>query len=371
MTSILAPGFETLQALLEQYAADDPAYSAQVCVIHAGRTVVDLSIGDDLGPDSLMCVLSGCKGVVGMCMGLLIDDGLLTPDTPVARYWPQFKAEGKADITIRQALSHQAGLPGLAGGCTVEELAAHTPVAERLAAMRPLWQPGTAHGYHGITIGILATELVQRLTGHSFADFYRQRVQQVLDVDFHFGADPGVLARTVDLVPPATPVPPPAPDSLEELMLNGFGDFPALVDVPNHPVIRATGPAAIGGIGNARSLARLYDSCLDDTGRRLVSPATIDMMTQIHTVGSDLVLGVHNRFGLVFQNADTRLDYGSPWSFGHDGAAGAIGFADPTYDIAFGYITSKMPEQGGADPRGIRLAAAARATLRTARRPTT
>jgi CubicO group peptidase (beta-lactamase class C family) len=109
------------------------------------------------------------------------------------------------------------------------------------------------------------------------------------------------------------------------------------VDSANDWRIRRAGPAAMGAIGSARGLAGLYAACLESPhAKPLVSAETLESMTQIHASGQDLVLGVHNRFGLVFQNADSRLDYGSPWAFGHDGVGGSIGFAEPAYDLAFG-----------------------------------
>ena len=137
--------------------------------------------------EDLMCVYSSSKGAVAVCVALLVDDQHLDLDDRVARYWPEFAAEGKGDITVRVALSHQAGLVGLSGGYTVDELVAHTPIAERLAAMHPLWRPGSAHGYHGITIGTLVDELIRRITGTTFRDFYARRVRAALGIDLYFG----------------------------------------------------------------------------------------------------------------------------------------------------------------------------------------
>ena len=118
--------------------------------------------------------------------------------------------------------------------------------------------------------------------------------------------------------------------------MNAFGEFPSVLNLANDPMIRRFGPAAVGGIGNARSLAERYAACLErESGRQLLSTSTVATMTQIHASGRDLVLDVDNRSD-SFQNADERLDYGGPWAFGHDGAGGSIGFADPVQGLALG-----------------------------------
>jgi CubicO group peptidase (beta-lactamase class C family) len=268
------------------------------------------------------------------------------------------------------ALSHQAGLVGLPGGFTVDELAAHTPIAERLAAMGPLWRPGTAHGYHGITIGTIVAELVQRISGTSFHDFYAQRIRRPAGIDHHFGIgehDDAVADRIVRVEPPV--VPPeidaaslqPRPDSLLALAMNSVRGFPGLVEIGNHPRNRAAGPPAMGAVASARGLAELYAVLLESApAGPLMSTTTIATMSQTQVAGLDLVLEIHDRFGIVFQTPDSRLTYGSPWAFGHDGAGGSIGFADPAHDLAFGYVTYRTPVPAGADVRGLALAAATR-----------
>lgn len=248
------------------------------------------------------------------------------------------------------------------------------------ARVRPLWKPGSAHGYHGITIGVIATELIRRVTGATFADFYRQRVQQAAGTDLYFGIaqqDTAQAARIIDVRPPALRPGEtlqgvglqPEPDTLVGLSVNSFPSFPTIAATANDWRIREAGPAAIGGLGSARGLAQLYAACLGSPeSEPLVSAETIETMTQIHASGKDLVLEVQNRFGLIFQNADSRLDYGSPWAFGHDGVGGSIGFADPTYELSFGYVTSRIPVPGGADGHGIALARTIRQCLRSMRR---
>ena len=126
--------------------------------------------------DSLLPVYSSSKGATAAVVALLVQRGQLDLDATVSSYWPEFAQGGKGAVTVRQLLSHQAGLPGVDGGFTWEELLAHAPLAERLAAQRPFWQPGQAFLYHGLTIGTLADELVRRIDGRTVADALREDV---------------------------------------------------------------------------------------------------------------------------------------------------------------------------------------------------
>ena len=159
-----APGFEPVAAEFERLLATEGDARGQFCAYRAGRQIADLWGGDDVGPDDLQGVFSSTKGASAICVALLIQRGVLSLDAPVARYWPEFAAGGKEDVTVRVALSHQAGLPGVEPQLTIDEMLDHPTVAARLAAAVPHWRPGKAHGYHGLTIGTLMDELTRRLS---------------------------------------------------------------------------------------------------------------------------------------------------------------------------------------------------------------
>ncbi|MGW1274236.1 serine hydrolase domain-containing protein [Streptomyces sp. NPDC002491] len=261
MTDHLHPGFEPVAELLQSYADADPTYSAQVCAIHQGAVVVDLVIGPRFTADSLICVCSTSKGVAGLALSTLVESGDLDLDALVSAYWPEFAAEGKAGVTVRTALSHRAGLLAPEGGFVLEEVLAHTPLAERLARTRPMWAPGTAHGYHAVSIGVIIGELVARITGTAFHDFWREVVKP-LEADFHYGVAQADRGRVVPVLPP-TGDQAPEPDALSIAgTAFGVGHMPPLVDQANDPRVIATGPVAFGGHSNARSLARLYAEAL-------------------------------------------------------------------------------------------------------------
>ncbi len=369
-SGVAAPGFERVREHFAALQAEDPGYSAAVAAYVNGEPVVDLWGGPRMQERSIVTTFSCTKGVSGICVALLVERGLLDLDAPVSEYWPEFGRHGKAAVTVRQALSHQAGLIGVDGGFTVEELLQHDGLARRLADQRPYWQPGAGHGYHALTIGVLADELVRRTAGRSLAEFYTDEIRLPRDIDFFVGLPESEEERVVPLLPPDLPPDPAlraqpeaafAPGTLGGVALNSELDFPPLVEVANMPAVHRAGPPAMGGVGSARGLAKLYACCVGDVaGGRLLSPETVEDVTRLQVVGDDLVLGVPNRFATMFQKAGGPLGYGSHRAFGHDGVGGGIGFADPFDGLCFGYTTSQMTLPGGADARGLALAATVR-----------
>ena len=159
-TGTVRPGFEAVRNQFDAYLLAGPAYSAQLSVYWNGDLVVDLVGGPDLAGDSVTGVFSASKGISALVIAMLVRDGQLDLDEPVARYWPEFAAAGKAAVTVRQLLSHQAGLVGLPGGIRFEELRDSAVAAARLAEAFPDWHPGTSFGYHALTIGVLSGPLV-------------------------------------------------------------------------------------------------------------------------------------------------------------------------------------------------------------------
>jgi CubicO group peptidase (beta-lactamase class C family) len=363
-----APGFEPVAAEFSRLLAGEGDASGQFCGYAGGQRVVDLWGGAGVAADDLQGVFSSTKGVSAVCVALLFQRGALDLDAPVSRYWPEFAGGGKAGVTVRLALSHQAGIPGVEPQLTFDQLIDHDLVAARLAAQVPHWRPGTAHGYHGLTIGTIIDELVRRITGGSVADFFRAEVGDPRGIDFYIRTPPEVDPRVRPLLPQRPPAdhqpgpddPPPArPDSLTGMTFNVAATPEQPGDLlPNIPAFRASGQAAAAGTGSARGLARLYAMCIGEVDGfpRLLSADTVAQVAQIQTVGEDLVLRVPTRFGIVFEKADDRNPYGSHQAFGHDGAGGSIGIADPWHGIAYAWIPRRMSFPGGADARGLRLA---------------
>jgi CubicO group peptidase (beta-lactamase class C family) len=358
------PGFEPVAEEFGRLLAQERDGRGQFCAYLRGQRVVDLWGGDGVEPDDLQGVFSSTKGVSATCIALLVQRGALDLDAPVSRYWPEFAGGGKGDVAVRVALSHQAGIPGVEPQLTLEEVIDHDTVAARLAAQVPHWRPGKAHGYHGLTIGTIMDELVRRITGIRIAEFFRKEIGDPRGIDFYLRTPEDVDPR-VRMLLPVDPTPeqrllsgqPLAPDSLGGMTFN-LAAGARTEALPNIRAVRASGQAAAAGVGSARGLARLYAMCFGEVDgfARLLTDATIAQVTQIQTVGEDLVLRVTTRYGVVFQKGDDRLTYGSHQAFGHDGAGGSIGIADPWHGISYAWIPRRMSFPGGADGRGLGLA---------------
>lgn len=360
--------FEAVHETFAAYCDADPTYSAQLSVHVGAERVVDCKGGSGMEPDSLLPVYSSSKGATAVVIALLVQRGQLDLDATVASYWPEFAQGGKGAVTVRQMLSHQAGLVGVDGGFTWEELLAHAPLADRLAAQRPFWQPGQAFLYHALTIGTLADELVRRIDGRTVADALRDDVTAPRGIDVWMGTPASEDHRVVEAQPP----------SVEELMaflaespgaLGGGDDITSQSLPPGNPMemlsrvndvaLRRAGPPAAGVLASARGLAALYASLRHGVGgeARVLTDDTIAQMSQIQANGFELGTGLEARFGVIFQApCSPRWPFGSVRAFGHDGAGGSLAFCDPTYDIAFGYTVQRLPLPGGMDARAVELA---------------
>ena len=369
----VAPGFEPAAAEFGRLLAAEEDARGQFCAYAGGRQVADLWAGEDVGPDDLQGVFSSTKGVSAICVALLVQRGALSLDAPVARYWPEFAAGGKADVTVRVALSHQAGLVGVEPQLTLEEMTDHPAVAARLAAAVPQWRPGKAHGYHALTIGTLMDELTRRTAGVPAAEFFRAEIGEPRGIDVYIRT-PAAAEDRVKPVLPMRPTPRQQeeldtrggrePDSLAGLAFNAAAR-PSDALLPNLPAVRRSGQAAAAAVCSARGLARLYAMGISEVDGLppILSPATVAEVTQIQAVGDDLILRCPTRYGVVFQKADDRLPFGSHQAFGHDGAGGSVGVADPWHGVAYAWIPRRMSFPGGGDLRGLGIARVLRGCL--------
>jgi CubicO group peptidase (beta-lactamase class C family) len=364
MTSNVDERFQPVADLFGRYLEED-GFSAQLAIRLDGEVVLDFA-GGILRNDSLTGVYSVSKGIAALVIARLIDSGELDPDERVAHYWPEFGAFGKDRLLVRQLLSHRAGLPIIRGVRPLDELLDSAAGAARLAAQRPLWVPGEAFGYHAATIGILMEELVRRVRGTTLQDVYEREIRAPRDADFHLGLPAdlddryvpvGDAVLTTGQTRHAAEAPP-----LDAVAEGVFGNF----DAPetrapdgtsaNNVRIRRAGPAAIGGVGAARGLARLYADALPSSADPIARADTFEWMAQQQSWGHDRTLDCPNAFGMVFMIPQPRLPFAGLGAFGHDGAGGALGFADPTTGISFGYIPAPMQFPGGADFRSVALA---------------
>lgn len=278
----VAPGYE---AVRDEFAAvlteehNEPG--AQLAVYREGLPVVDLWAGDGIDGDSLPAVFSSTKGAAHLVVALLVQDGTLDLDRTVASYWPEFAAEGKGALTLRELLGHRAGLIGIEGGFPEADLADDRVLAARLAERAPFWEPGKEYGYHALVIGALTGEVVRRATGRSIQELFEERVRAPYGLDLYMGQPAGLEPRYVP-IRPMNPTPeqkaelaarPFDPKSLRAMAFNVPTDLVAWINTPS---VRALGPASVGGIGSARALAGMYAATLSEFAGRpaLLKPET-------------------------------------------------------------------------------------------------
>lgn len=357
----VASAFEPVRRRFESFLRDDPTYSAQL-VVHVGdEVVVDLWGGPVLGPTSITGVYSVSKGIAALVVALLIQDGTLELDEPVSRWWPAFGARGKQAVTVRQLLTHQAGLVNTSPALTPDEFLDPRDAAARLADTVPVWRPGAAFGYHALTIGPLVEELVRRASGDSLQRLWEQRIRTPHDVDFFLGLPAAEDHRYVPLRPSTSAAVPQEPADVDGLPEHALGLSEAVS--PNLRHVRAGGSASIGAVGSARGLAQAYASSIASSSP-LLGRTTLAAVSQLQVDGHDLVLDQHMRFGVLFMKPRPASTWGSWRAIGHDGAAGALGFADPQDRVAFGYIPNPAPVRGGADDRAVALSAVVRRCVR-------
>ena len=377
----VSKGFERVRDAFEANFNDGGEVGAAFCLHVKSRKVVDVWGGttDVKGKrwqeSTPVLVFSTTKGATAICAHMLVERKLLDVDAPVARYWPEFAAGGKADIPVRLLLNHQAGLPVVDAQLSRADVLAVKPIVDALARQAPVWTPGTKHGYHAMTYGWLVGEVVRRITGKSIGTFFKEEVAAPLGLDFWIGLPADVESRVARLVPSPPPSDPErlkqmaaffGPDSLamRALSLNG-----AMAGVPgdslfNLPEVHRSEMPAVNGITTARSLSRLYAACVGTVkGTRLFGKRTLDKALKIQSDGPDAVLGLRTTFGLGFMRTSPDTPLLGPNSFGHPGAGGSLGFGDLDAGVGFGYVMNKMGSGLLIDDRAARLIGAVRECL--------
>jgi len=338
--------------------------------------VADGRTGRPWEEDTLQLVFSTTKGAAAICVARLVEEGAIDYGAPVATYWPEFADEGKEAITVAQMLSHQAGLPYVDAPLGFDDIMAVTPVVEALAAQRPVWEPGTAHGYHALTYGWLAGELVRRVDGRTIGRYFAEEVAAPLDLDFHIGlpeSEEPRVTRLETMPPPTDPeqialmmqVMGPGTIGFKALTMNGA--LIALDPENNHfntRAVHATEMPAANGITTARSLARMYAATLGEVdGIRLLGDDVRDAASAEQVSGPDRTLAVDSRFGCGFMLHGELTPLLSDRAYGHAGAGGSLGYADPVHGVGYGYVMNQMAAGIAGDPRTINLNEAVRACL--------
>ncbi len=382
VSGTVAKGYE---AVREGFAAGQAADEggAQLCVYRHGKKVVDLwcgrdKINDRPYTDQTVTVMMSCsKGAVATAAHMLSERGLLDLDAPVTKYWPQFGQAGKKDMPVSYLLSHKAGLSGFEpnSGIGPRDLLDWNKSTAALAAMEPLWEPGTAYAYHAVTYGYLVGELIRRVSGKTPGRFLADEIAKPLDLELWIGLPASQEHR---VAPHFSDRPQLTLEQWKQLMA-GFGiDINSRMSQAMIHGIIGTGEAiemmnqreghaaeipAGNMIGNAASLARMYAATIGEVdGVRLLKPETMERARKVQTDGlkppgdfSKLPNPDPQRLGLGYEINRRNTPMMGEGSFGHAGAGGRMGFAHPESGIALGYVCNNMLWDGirGPDDRWL------------------
>lgn len=359
----VAPGFGQVADEFQRNFTERGELGAAFAVMRDNEPLVDLwagiadrASGQPWTAQTLQILFSGTKGLVAACILLLMERGHLALEAPVARYWPEFAAAGKADVLVRDLVSHTAGLPGLQVPVTWQEATDARRIASLLARQPRSRDPRATRTYHAVTFGWLCGELLRRVDGRSIGRFFAEEVARPLDLDLWIGLPPGLEPRvsTVELAPTWTGTSGSADGRLAMDPLRRAVENPPRYQPEsfpwNEPAWHAAEVPSSNGIGTARSVARFY-ARLD----RLLSPATLQLGRTALSTRYDPLLDRPTSFGVGFQLQTDTLTLGPvPDAFGHGGAGGSVHGRWPRQRLGFSYAMNLLRDDPG-DTRGAAL----------------
>jgi CubicO group peptidase (beta-lactamase class C family) len=368
----VAAGFDAVRDEFERNFVRRGEIGAAVAAYWRGEKVVDLWGGRRIpgsdapwNEDTMVVVMSTTKGLSAMTLAVANARGWLDYEAPVARYWPEFAQNGKAAVTVRQLLGHEAGLVLLDENLTVGRLRDLDDIARILARQQPAWPPGTRHGYHTMTLGLYMQELIRRVDPRrrTLGRFFHDEIAVPLGLDFYIGLPSEIPDERLAKVKPLSPwrgllalrYTPPAvtlrmirPGSLLRRSFGGLG-----VDPNDRAYLEVEVPAG-NGVGTARAIARAYSAFATGGAEIGITPETLARVTAPPEVAGrlDEVLGVPSYFSLGFLRPGPEPFFGSsPRAFGSPGAGGSFAFADPDAGLGYAYVMNKLDFYLENDPR--------------------
>lgn len=368
----VAPGFGPVADAFRSNFDERGERGAACTLIMEGVTVVDIcgeQASDQIAwTEATRCVaFSVSKGITAICLLMAADKGLLDLDSPVAAYWPEFGVHGKDHVTVRQVLAHRAGLPSPDRKLSMHDLEGWFPVVDALAGQAPLWEPNSAFAYHPVTVGFLAGEVLRRATGLRPAEWLAKHVSTPLGLDTTYGSSPDArgLARVLPYAAFGDGVPLSAEDQalMERSMLMDCAYGPDIFTSANTRDLLGPESPAVNVVSSARDLARLFGATVSHVeGVRLLSAGEVEEATRRLSSGKPFIgPDKGDIWGTGFMLHSRRRLMAGPGSFGHDGAAGQLAFAQPSSGLGFAYQTT-LPG-GPEDTRAEVLSAAVRRCL--------
>jgi CubicO group peptidase (beta-lactamase class C family) len=390
---MVAPGFEEVRAEFERNFTKRGEIGAAVAAYWRGAKVVDLwgghrtPSGDEpWNEDTMVVVMSTTKGLAAMTLAIANSRGWLDYDAPVAHYWPEFAQKGKAAITVRQLIVHEAGLVLLDEDLTIDMLRDLDSVARMLERQEPAWIPGTRHGYHAMTIGFYMQELIRRVDPRhrTLGRFFHEEIAKPLGLEFYIGLPPEIPDDRIARIKPLSPKRAilalrNTPHELIVKILNPRSflrkslAIPSDADFTQRRSLEVEIPAG-NGVGTARSIARAYSAFANGGAELGITPETFARITAPPIVADphDEVIGSPTWFSLGFIRPGPETSFGSsPRAFGFPGAGGSFGFADPTAHLGYAYVMNKLDFWLIDDPREKALRSAVYRAIQAASRPAT
>lgn len=353
-----AEPFGEVRSLFEANLASGRDLGASVCITQDGETVVDLWGGHadparriPWAQNTLVNVYSCTKPMAALTALWVHDQGLLDLDAPVASYWPEFAASGKASVLVRHVMSHSAGLPEWTGPFAVEELYDEVAAAARLAAQPAAWTPGTESGYHSLTQGHLIGEIVRRITGRTLGTVFREQIAAPLAADFHIGLPASEDHRVAELALD--------PESAKTEAAHAMMTGPLDITLPGTTAWRRAEIPAAGGFGNARSLAEVQAVLANGGtagGRRILSEAACNRVLEPQVTGRDRILDMNLTWGLGYALGDGIMP--NPRTAYWGGYGGSLLIVDMDARTTFAYAMNQMVPAIVGDSRAFELALA-------------
>ena len=376
----VAPGFEPVRDAFADNFAQRRELGGACCAYHRGGKVVDLwagirnkQTGEPWERDTMVVVHSATKGLAAMTLAVAHSRGWLDYEARVASYWPEFAQHGKETITVRQLVSHQAGLFAFDEPVDRSTVADPDRLAAVMARHAPAWKPGTRQAYHGLTLGFYEGELMRRVDPQhrTLGQFFQDEIADRLGEAFYI--------RLPENIPNSRLATLSAPGRIEmlirfrplRLIVEGMNPhsniYRALMVNPGTSIYldqqrvyaRNLEVPAGGGVGTARAMAHAYGVFANGGCELGVRQETVDLLAAppVPPVRGfyDECLKGEVRFSLGFMKPCDNWRFGGPRSFGSPGTGGALGFADPDARIGYGYVTSRMGMSFTGDPRDIAL----------------
>jgi len=361
ISGFTAPGFELVREAFEANFAEDKELGAGFAAYLDGDLVVDLRGGfadrqktRAWHDHTIVPVYSTTKPIAALTLAHVIDAIPAGYETPVADLWPEFAANGKADITIAQLVSHQAGLPGFVEAIDPALWLDPEGCAAALAPLAPLWTPGTAHGYHPLTWGYLIGEIVRRIDGRSLGTVLREDLTGPAEIDFQIGTPASNHDRVAEIMRPRA-----LPD-LGEINEATRAAFLTKWSAPDRggALWREIEIPSANGIGTATAVAQLYGIYAHNgllNGTRMISDAAFDALIQSRVKGQDLVLPYITEFASGVMRNNICLYGPNPDTLCHSGWGGSLALGDPDRHLSAAYVMNRQSNSLQADARATRL----------------